>query len=285
MSEQLPLIQMDNGDLNRSRNSNQNKKKNKKTIVKKSTFSSSKAAGGPLDFLKTTNDWLEDVPTRIIAAYENFIGDGENLLQSKVDKFCAWLAWKVNIAIERKRQTILRILHDQYQTTAVGKVMRIANVIQSFYNDPIGTIASFASTVFGPVGAVFRWVGELVGQVIRLAANLAKIMGALPPSPPNPHINYDKFKLQVKSISMAEITSDPSSLPSPETMFPEPPKPFTKETFTEEFEDTSAHLKTSQMKYTLSEDDKKALSGFNTNQSLADIIKQETSITMPDFSL
>ena len=284
MAEELPLIQLkNNGEINRSRSSLNYKKKekdkekerNKKATAKKASKGGS---GGPFGFLKTTNDWLEDCPLRIVAAYDNFIGDGENLAQSKVDKFCAWLAWKVNIAIERKRQVILRILHEQYQTTAAGKVMAVANAIQSFCNDPIGAIGSFAGAIFGPVVAVFKWVVELASEILKLAANLARIMAVLPPSPPNPHINYDKFKLNVKSISMAEIMADPNSLPPPEVMFPEPPKPFTKETFSEGFESSSANLKSQQKKYTLSDEDKKALMGFSVSQySLEEALIEETN--------
>ena len=290
MAEELPLIQLkNNGELNRSYNFFNRKKKeedkekerNKKATAKKASKGGS--SGGPFGFLKTTNDWLEDCPERIIAAYDNFIGDGENLAQSKVDKFCAWLAWKVNIAIERKRQTILKILHEQYQTTAAGKVMAVANAIKKFCNDPIGAIGSFAGAIFGPVAAVFKWVVELASEILRLAANLAKIMAALPPTPPNPHINYDKFKLKVNSISMAEIASDPSSLPPPEVMFPEPPKPFTKETFTEGFESSSANLKSQQKKYTLSDEDKKALMGFSVSQySLEEALIEETNVGIPN---
>lgn len=282
MAEELPLIQLkNNGEIDRSRSSLNRKKtekekekeRNKKATAKKKA-SKSGASGGPLDFLITTNEWLEDMPIRITMAYNNFIGNGEDLGQSKVDKFCAWLAWKVNIAIERKRQTVLKILHEQYKSTAAGKVMSVANAVQEFCNDPIGAIGALAGAILGPVFAVFKWVTQLVVEIIKLAANLAKIMAVLPPSPPNPHINYDKFKLNVKSISMAEIMADPSSLPAPEVMFPEPPKPFTKESFSEGFERDSASLKSTQVKYTLSEEDKKALAGFDT-RSTSQIITEE----------
>lgn len=284
-----PIILKNNGELDRAAiarlhktsQKEKDKERNKQSTAKKKSGST----GGPFDFLATTNDWLEDVPTRIIAAYDNFIGNGENLTQSKVDIICAWLAWKVNIAVERKRQAVLRILHDQYQTTAGGKVMKMASAIQSFVSDPIGAIGSFASALFGPVVVVFKWVSQLVTEVLRLAANLAKIMAVLPPAPPNPHINYDKFKLRVGSMSMAEIMSDPNNLPDPEVLFPEPQKPFTKEAFTKGFEEATAKLKSNQVKYTLSEEDKKTLIGFE-DASLQDILLAETnSLSDTDFNI
>ena len=283
MSEELPLIQLKDKELERSRKAAERKKKqeerekerNKKATAKKKA-SSSGVSGGPLDFLKSTNEWLEDMPTRIIEAYDNFIKDGENVAQSKVDKFCVWLAWKVNVAVERKRQVVLRILHDQYRTTVGGKVMQAANAIQSFCSDPLGALGTFASVLFGPVVVVFKWMAELAHQILKLAVNLAKIMAVLPPTPPSPQINYDKFKLQVKSISMAEVVADPNNLPPPEVVFPEPPRPFSKETFAETFEG-SALLKSSQKKYILSEDDRKALLGFDTRSSL-EVLQDETSV-------
>jgi hypothetical protein len=282
MADELPLIQITNKDLNRSHNffnrkktsQEKNKERNKRSTAKKSA-----AKGGPLDFLITTNEWLEDMPIRIVMAFDNFVGSGENAIQSKVDVICAWLAWKVNVAVERKRQAILRILHEQYQKTVGGKVMRMAQAIQSFVNDPIGALGSFASAIFGPVMAVFQWIVELGVQILKLAENLAKIVSVLPPSPPNPHINYDKFKLKVKSISMDEVMSDPSSLPAPEVMFPEPTKPFSKESFSESFETASAALKSSQKKYILSEEDKNALAGFD-KRSLSSIIQEETEFNI-----
>lgn len=281
MVDELPLIQITNREYERSVKASQRRMKQKekekernKAATKKK---SSKGGNGSLAFLKTTNEWLEDVPVRIIAAYDNFVGNGEDLVQSKVDTFCVWLSWKVNIAVERKRQAVLRILHGQYQSTVVGKVMKMANAIKSFCSDPLGALGTFAGAIFGPVASVFKWIVELTAEIIKLAANLAKIMAVLPPNPPSPHINYDKFKLKVKSISMAEVTSDPNTLPPPEVMFPEPPKPFTKETFKEGFEKATASLKSGRKKYTLSEEDKKSLAGFNVSYNIYDYIKEAST--------
>ena len=79
---------------------------------------------------------------------------------------------------------------------------------------------------------------------------------------------------------MAEVTSNPYNLPPPEVMFPEPQKPFTKESFTEGFEKATASLKSSKKKYVLSEEDKKTLAGFST-PSLSEAIFAETNV---DFS-
>jgi hypothetical protein len=281
MVEELPLIQVTSEEYERAVAASQYRQTAQERAEERNKQSTAKRKSGPPDgplaFLKTTNDWLEDVPIRITAAYNNFIGNGEDLVQSKVDIFCAWLAWKVNIAVERKRQVVLQILYDQYKSTAGGKVAAVAKAIQDFCNDPIGAIGSLAGAIFGPVFAVFKWIVELGKEILRLASNLARIMAVLPPSPPNPHINYDKFKLKIKSISMAEVISDPYNLPPPEVMFPEPQKPFTKESFTKGFEKATASLKSSKKKYVLSEEDKKTLAGFNT-LSLSDVISSETNV-------
>lgn len=215
--------------------------------------------GTPFDFLIPTNKWLEKVPLNIINAFNNFIGTGEHVAQEKVDQICVWLSWKVNIMIERKRQELLKKLHGMYMNTVGGKVMQMAMAVKSFMSDPIGSVGAFASGIGGPIPKIIQWSVILLKEIPKLAANLAKIVSALPPQPPNPDINYDKFKLKINSISMGAITSDPSSLPPPEVMFPEPEKPFSKEGFKTAFENASAGLKSSKKKFTLSEEDRVAM--------------------------
>ena len=70
--------------------------------------------------------------------------------------------------------------------------------------------------------------------------------------------------------------TDPYKLPPPEIMFPEPEKPFSKDTFNKNFEKATANLKSGQKKYVLSEEDKKTLSGFDTS-SLADLLMAEAN--------
>lgn len=263
--EILPLIQIPTEEMDRSVKAIDRKKKpaeKEKERNKRATKKKSSKTGGPLDFLITTNDWLEQVPTRIIAAFENFVKSGEGTAQSQVDIICAWLAWKVNIAVERKRQKLLKILYEQHKSTMGGRVMKTASAIKSFASDPLGALGALASALFAPIVAVFNWIKVLVTELLRLAENLARIASVLPPSPPEPHINYDKFKLKIGSISLSTITSDPSSLPSPEDMFPEPPKPFSKTSFSTSFETASANLKSTKMKYTLSEEDRNSLQGI-----------------------
>lgn len=231
--------------------------------------------GKAFDFLKTTNDWLETVPGNMNRAFENFIGTGEKITQSKVDVICTWLAWKVNIAVERKRQTIIKILYGMYKNTVGGKVMQMAMAIKSFVSDPLGALGSFASNLFSPFTSVVEWAKMLMEEIPRLAENLANIAASLPPEPPNAHINYDKFKVKVGTISMAMITSDPENLPAPEVLFPEPEKPFSKNTFDIAFED-SAKLKSSQIRYVLSEDAK---------NSLASVVKATTNVEFDDTAI
>lgn len=222
---------------------------------------------GPLDFLKATNEWLEKVPINYINAFENMIGDAQNMAQAKVDQICEWLAWKVNVAIERKRQEVLRILYGQYQSTMMGRVMMVAGVIQNFLSNPLGAIGGFAGAIAAPIAAVIEWVQVLMVEIPKLAANLAKIASALPPTPPNPSINYDKFKVKIASISLGTITTDPSSLPPPEVMFPEPPKPFSKQSFDKAFDNSETKLKSNSIRYKLTEEDKFSLEGILREQT------------------
>ena len=221
----------------------------------------------PFDFLKTTNDWLETVPENTTKAFENMINSGEAITQSKVDDICVWLSWKVNIAIERKRQAVLRILYGMYQGTVAGKVMSAAMAIKTFFSNPLKKIGSVASVLYGPIPAVISWIKMLMVEIPRLAENLANIASSLPPPTPEPYINYDKFKLKVGTISLATITTDPSSLPPPEVMFPEPSKPFSKETFTKTFELASANLKSAKRKFTLRKEDKAAIESLNNGMT------------------
>lgn len=195
----------------------------------------------PLSFLEETNDWLEEYPINIGVAFDNMVGKGQDIAQDKVDVICEWLAWKVNLAIERKRQWLVKTLHEMYKNTVFGKVMQVGRAIEKFVKNPLEAIGDFANAIFGPVGIVFQWVITLAKELPRLARNLAYIAYSLPPDPPTPRINYNKFKLNIGSISMDMIEQDPSNLPSPESMFPEPERPFSANSFEKEF--NNAELK------------------------------------------
>lgn len=188
----------------------------------------------PFDFLKITNDWLEKYPARIIASFGQYFRAGNDYSQDKVDIICRWLAWRVNVAVERKRQLIIKALYEMYMSTAAGKVLQVCQAVQNFVKDPLGALGSFASAIFGPVATVIKWVVMLAKELPRLAKNLARIAQSLPPEPPNPHINFNEFKLKIKTVDMSTITSDPANLPAPEVMFPEPTRPWSKEAFAAE---------------------------------------------------
>ena len=225
----------------------------------------------PLAFLSTTNDWLEQVPGATVKAFDNMVGSGENITQGKVDSICEWLSWKVNIAIERKRQAIIQTIHDQYVNNQQGPVMKAATAIMSFVSDPLGSLGAFANAIFAPIKPVFEWIKALVKEIPRLAANLANIVSALPPSPPNPHINYDKFKLKVGSISMGEIVKGTAGMKSPEEMFPEPPKPFSIASFAADFNSVAVSLKESGKGFKLKKADAEAIAQNPVPKSITDI--------------
>ena len=146
-----------------------------------------------------------------------------------------------------------------YKYTVVGKVMQMMLVIQKFMENPLYYLFKFALEIFAPFYLVINWYKTLLTEIPRLAQNLAKIASALPPSSPNPNINFNAFKLNIKTISISDITGNPDKLPLPETMFPEPEKPFTGETFDNIFLNVSAKLKSSQMIYKLGDKDRQAL--------------------------
>lgn len=243
------------------------KSDNKSLIVevKSSNDSSEKQ---PLSFLKSANDSLERVITRISNTFNN-ISEGEGMPQSKVDATCRWLSWKINVEIEDMRQKLIKALHGMYQSTVVGQVMRMIMVIQNFVKDPLETIGSFASAIFAPFGTVTSWIKVLSTEIPRLAQNLSKISSFVPSSS---SLNLSSFKLKIRSISLSDITSNPSNLPSPETMFPEPEKPFSEENFEKTFTNFSAKLKSNKIIYKLSDSDKYALlfsSDYNSTETIA----------------
>lgn len=240
--------------------------------VNSKTNSSSENQGDPFYFLKLTNDWLESVPSKITSAFDNF-SNLENMTQEKVDSICTWLSWKINIQIERIRQKVIKSIWGMYKDTAVGKVMQVVMVGKNFISDPLGTLSSFASSIFSPIGATLSWLTTLVQELPRLAKNLANIVSSLPPPSPNPDINFNKFKIKVKTIDLQTVTTNPDNLPSPEVMFPEPPKPFSKETFDDTFANASAKLKSNKVVYKLTEKQKRSLqilSGDDLSKSAFD---------------
>ena len=228
-----------------------------KSLIVKSEDSNKSSEKGPFDFLKAINDWLEDVPLRITNAFDNML-NGE-VAQEKVDVACTWLSWKVNVAVETVRQKLIKALWQMYKSTVIGKIMDVILSIRRLLLNPFYYIVGFARNIFAPYAQIINWFKVLSQELPRLAQNLSKISSSLPPSPPNSNINFNAFKINVKTISVSDVTSSPDNLPSPESMFPEPEKPFTKETFDNIFTNVSAKLKTNKLIYKLNEKDKQAL--------------------------
>lgn len=235
-----------------------------------------------LSFLKTTNDWLEKVPEVTTNALNNIVGSGERITQSKVDEVCEWLSYKVNVAVERKRQALIRTLHEQYENNQKGPVMKAAKAISSFVSDPLGSLGSFASAIFGPIQPVFDWIKVLIKEIPRLAANLANIVSSLPPPPPNPQINFDKFQIRVNSIGLKEITKGTAGMKVPEQMFPEPPDPFHHDTFAGLFGDESADLVSGAFKYQLKPEDYESISAIIRKETGGDLL-DDIDISLDSF--
>lgn len=187
-----------------------------------------------LDFLKKVNDFLEEVPSSVTKFFKAAFKSGEEFVQDEVDSICRWVAWQVNINIERLRQKVIKALWEQYSKYLV--MLKAASVVKRFLTNPIKAIKDFAEEFFKPFKVINQFIRVLTKEIPRLAKNLAEVVNALPPDPPNPRINFNAFKLKVHTISMKEILLGPAALPPPEQMFPEPPKPFGKETFNAAFE-------------------------------------------------
>ena len=185
-----------------------------------------------LDWLVKVNDFLESVPESVTTYFKALTKSGENLVQSQVDIICAWLAWKVNIMVERKRQQVVQTLYEQYG----GYLSMFAgiNLVKQALN-PLKA-GGFFSKFTAPINAVIDFFKTLIKEIPRLAENLANIASALPPEPPNPRINYNAFKLKIGTITLKEVMTGTSGTPTPEQMFPEPASPFSKEAFDASFD-------------------------------------------------
>ena len=198
-----------------------------------------------LDWLKQANATLEQIPDGILAYFDAIVQLGEKATQSFVDGVCEYAAWMVNISVERLRQKILKGLYEQNKLVQV--ISNIINIGKNVIQDPLGTIGSFFGTITAPISATIKFIVELVQELAKLAGNLSRIASVLPPAPPNPRINYNKFQLKLGDISMGALGSA-DSLPDPEIIFPEPENPFGKNAFKKSFEEGKKASETNEVK-------------------------------------
>ena len=186
-----------------------------------------------LDWLVKVNDCLEEIPESVNDFYNSFIKSARELSQEYVDKVCTWMAWWVNITVERLRQKTINTLIDQYSSYFV--VLKWVKVIRDVMKNPIKALGSFFGIFAKPIQAAMEFITTLMREIPRLAKNLANIMDSLPPTPPSGlGINFDAFKIKINTITMKDITSG-GNFPPPEKMFPEPESPFGKAAFEEVF--------------------------------------------------
>lgn len=204
---------------------------------------------GPLGWLISINDFLEQVPGNVIKTFYNLSRSAEEMGQSYVDIVCRWLAWKVNVMVERKRQQVIKSLYSQYG--GFLELLSGVSVVQNALSNPIGAIGGFLGKFAKPITTIVNFVTTLLVEIPRLAANLANIAAALPPAPPNPNINYDAFQLSIGSISMGDVIGGPDALKPPEEMFPEPINPFSKAAFNESFDNAKSMTKEDKVKWKL----------------------------------
>lgn len=186
-----------------------------------------------LQWLSNINDFLEQVPVKVTDWFKNTFKSAEDLTQAFVDRQCAWMANKINRMIEEKRQKVIKTLQDEYG--GYLKALTVVTVIKQAVTNPLGMIGSFFGVLVGPYGKVVGFLSALMKEIPRLANNLASIASALPPAPPNPHINFNAFKIKVNTITLGDIMGG-GAMPSPDQMFPEVEKPFGKKAFDEDFE-------------------------------------------------
>lgn len=210
---------------------------------------------GALDYLVSFNDFLERVPINALEFFKKMFKAGEEYTQDFVDACCRWIAWKINIMVERQRQKVIKKLAGQY--SGAQKVAATLNVVKNALSDPIGTLGSVFSWWVKPYSKATEFVKTLIREIPRLTENLANIMNSLPPEPPNPRINFNAFKLKINTITLADLAG--SQMPTPEEMFPAPPSPFSKEVFDKSFENASAQTAEEQVLYKMSGDNASAI--------------------------
>jgi len=222
----------------------------------------------PLFWLKKINKFLEGVPKGIVEYFDNL--KNLDLVQEQVDKICEYAAWKVNICVERLRQQVIKAL--QKQCKQVKDILKFMNTLKKAIENPLNLIEAVAQLLkilvqkfLGPYYELVKFLVQLSVEVSKLAQNLQRIMEVLPPSPPTGSINYDKFILNIGTISMDMIMGDGGDMQNPEAMFPEPEKPFNKETFKKAY--NKVKEKTDSIVYRPKVVDK--TSGGSTNSDLA----------------
>ena len=188
---------------------------------------------GPDDILKglkTFNATLEDLPKTIIGMFNRIFNGTETLSQKGVDMVCEWAAWFINYHVEKGRQSVIKSLHDQNKL--VNKALGPLRTVQKIVTDPIGALGGVISAVknvanifIGPIITFTEFIINVTKELIKTAENMAKLAEVLPPAPPSPEINFNKFKLDIGGMGLSTILEDPSNMPSPEEKFPEPLSP------------------------------------------------------------
>lgn len=204
--------------------------------VKTKPFKTHQDSGGILSFLVDINLFLEKIPYTIAKFFDR-INKSHDIPQKGVDMICEWCAWRVNTWVEACRQQVIKALYKQYGA-ATSMLDPMEALYQAFTNPikalggVISVVKKILSVLTGPLKIVYDFIKQLISELLRLANNLANIAASLPPpTPPDHDISYDKFKLKIKSIGMADIRTNPANLPSPEETFKEPIVPFSKEYF------------------------------------------------------
>ncbi len=189
-----------------------------------------------LSGFRAFNDFLEGVPTMVVKFFNRIFATETGIPQKGVDMICEWSSWKVNIMVETARQFFLRSMFNENKY--VRAIVKPIETFQKFLKDPLGSIEEIGDCaknmldrIVGPIAKVYIFIEQLIVEIGRLAANLTNLLSVLPPTPPSSDINFDKFQLKIETVTMSTILSDPSNLPSPEEMFPEPIIPFSKEYF------------------------------------------------------
>lgn len=226
------------------------------TASQMAAMTSVSVGGGILGFLKTANAALERIPGGILNYFDALADMGENISQAFVDSVCRYAAWLVNINIERIRQKVLKALYEQ--NIVVRVIVDILEIAKEVIMNPLEAIPAFFDRLLAPFKVAKQLITDIISELSKLAANVTKIIKALPPEPPNPEINFDEFEIKVYTFGPSAL-APADKFPAPEVLFPEPPFPFSKEVFQSSFEEG-----------------KKAFTSNSTAQKVNDSVKQIT---------
>lgn len=180
-------------------------------------------ANGRFDWLDKLNEVLEKVPDNVDKGLANSIKLG----QSTVDTSCLWTSYETSKLIELQRRMTVTALHGMYEkyTEIIALLEPLIKLSVTDLGSVIDAIKLIIKILSGPYYDAVAFVTELAPKLQELTNNLLAIALYTPTIPPGTEINFDKFKLTVFPITMAEVISPPKPWPPIDTVIPKPDIP------------------------------------------------------------